>query len=162
MCVLFIAAVVVSKHTKLCVGISIRCKYQHSIMCFCYAAFALCLCVLFNWAKHSAFFHQTCPCHSSWLTAPSRSFVSHLTSVSLHPASLTASDPPQSDSVLSVCLGLDMEERTRQMKLKMNKYKQVAGSDSRLEQDYHKVKKKKNTSRYCEYMLHYPPCTLNI
>lgn len=32
-----------------------------------------------------------------------------------------------------------MEERTRQMKLKMNKYKQGAGSDSRLEQDYHKV-----------------------
>ncbi|XP_061772449.1 regulating synaptic membrane exocytosis protein 2 isoform X11 [Nerophis ophidion] len=34
--------------------------------------------------------------------------------------------------------GLDMEERTRQMKMKMNKYKQGAGSDSRLEQDYHK------------------------
>ncbi|XP_047191365.1 regulating synaptic membrane exocytosis protein 2 isoform X26 [Scophthalmus maximus] len=34
--------------------------------------------------------------------------------------------------------GLDMEERTRQMKLKMNKYKQGGGSDSRLEQDYHK------------------------
>ncbi|XP_074539323.1 regulating synaptic membrane exocytosis protein 2 isoform X21 [Halichoeres trimaculatus] len=33
---------------------------------------------------------------------------------------------------------LDMEERTKQMKLKMNKYKQGAGSDSRLEQDYHK------------------------
>ncbi|XP_053828011.1 regulating synaptic membrane exocytosis protein 2 isoform X7 [Vidua macroura] len=30
---------------------------------------------------------------------------------------------------------LDVEERSRQMK--MNKYKQVAGSDSRLEQDYH-------------------------
>lgn len=36
-----------------------------------------------------------------------------------------------------------MEEKTRLMKLKMNKYKQVAGSDSRLEQDYHKVKKKR-------------------
>ncbi|KAM6936178.1 regulating synaptic membrane exocytosis protein 2 isoform 2-T2 [Lycodopsis pacificus] len=34
--------------------------------------------------------------------------------------------------------GMDMEERTRQMKLKMSKYKQGAGSDSRLEQDYHK------------------------
>ncbi|XP_070822146.1 regulating synaptic membrane exocytosis protein 2 isoform X7 [Chaetodon trifascialis] len=33
---------------------------------------------------------------------------------------------------------MDMEERSRQMKLKMNKYKQGAGSDSRLEQDYHK------------------------
>ncbi|XP_069050973.1 regulating synaptic membrane exocytosis protein 2 isoform X27 [Lepisosteus oculatus] len=32
---------------------------------------------------------------------------------------------------------MDVEERTRQMKLKMNKYKQGAGSDSRLEQDYH-------------------------
>lgn len=34
-----------------------------------------------------------------------------------------------------------MEERTREMKLKMNKYKQGAGSDSRLEQDYHKVRR---------------------
>ncbi|XP_072316621.1 regulating synaptic membrane exocytosis protein 2 isoform X18 [Eucyclogobius newberryi] len=34
--------------------------------------------------------------------------------------------------------GLEMDERTRQMKMKMNKYKQGAGSDSRLEQDYHK------------------------
>ncbi|XP_069393963.1 regulating synaptic membrane exocytosis protein 2 isoform X9 [Paralichthys olivaceus] len=33
---------------------------------------------------------------------------------------------------------MDMEERTREMKVKMNKYKQGAGSDSRLEQDYHK------------------------
>ncbi|XP_037532368.1 regulating synaptic membrane exocytosis protein 2 [Nematolebias whitei] len=33
---------------------------------------------------------------------------------------------------------MDMEEKTRQMKLKMNKYKHGAGSDSRLEQDYHK------------------------
>ncbi|XP_072908141.1 regulating synaptic membrane exocytosis protein 2 isoform X5 [Hemitrygon akajei] len=32
---------------------------------------------------------------------------------------------------------MDMEERTRQMKMKMNKYKQVAASDSRLEQEYH-------------------------
>lgn len=53
--------------------------------------------------------------------------------------------PPPSDPVftasLSLCSGLDMEERTRQMKLKMNKYKQGAGSDSRLEQDYHKVRR---------------------
>ncbi|KAM3613851.1 uncharacterized protein V6R79_005920 [Siganus canaliculatus] len=33
---------------------------------------------------------------------------------------------------------MDMEERTRQMKLKMSKCKQGASSDSRLEQDYHK------------------------
>ncbi|KAM4029298.1 regulating synaptic membrane exocytosis protein 2 isoform 2-T2 [Anomaloglossus baeobatrachus] len=32
---------------------------------------------------------------------------------------------------------MDVEERNRQMKMKMNKYKQVAGSDSRLEKDYH-------------------------
>ncbi|XP_051879875.1 regulating synaptic membrane exocytosis protein 2 isoform X14 [Pristis pectinata] len=32
---------------------------------------------------------------------------------------------------------MDVEERTRQMKMKMNKYKQVAASDSRLEQEYH-------------------------
>lgn len=47
---------------------------------------------------------------------------------------------PPSNCLLSLCSGTDMEERTRQMKLKMNKYKQGAGSDSRLEQDYHKVK----------------------
>ncbi|CAL8247984.1 unnamed protein product [Lota lota] len=33
---------------------------------------------------------------------------------------------------------VDMQERTRQMKLNMNKYKHGAGSDSRLEQDYNK------------------------
>ncbi|XP_073535815.1 regulating synaptic membrane exocytosis protein 2 isoform X11 [Phyllobates terribilis] len=32
---------------------------------------------------------------------------------------------------------MDVDERNRQMKMKMNKYKQVAGSDSRLEKDYH-------------------------
>ncbi|XP_072323284.1 regulating synaptic membrane exocytosis protein 2 isoform X6 [Scyliorhinus torazame] len=32
---------------------------------------------------------------------------------------------------------MDVEERTRQMKMKMSKYKQVAASDSRLEQEYH-------------------------
>ncbi|XP_026148944.1 regulating synaptic membrane exocytosis protein 2 isoform X4 [Mastacembelus armatus] len=42
--------------------------------------------------------------------------------------------------------GMDMEERTRQMKLKMNKYKQGAGSDSRLEQDYHKRSGRDNLS----------------
>ncbi|KAM4568959.1 regulating synaptic membrane exocytosis protein 2 isoform 7-T7 [Fundulus diaphanus] len=38
----------------------------------------------------------------------------------------------------TVHTGMDMEEKTRQMKLKLNKYKQGASSDSRLEQDYHK------------------------
>ncbi|XP_048384644.2 regulating synaptic membrane exocytosis protein 2 isoform X5 [Stegostoma tigrinum] len=32
---------------------------------------------------------------------------------------------------------MDVEERTRQMKMKISKYKQVATSDSRLEQEYH-------------------------
>ncbi|XP_041422538.1 regulating synaptic membrane exocytosis protein 2 isoform X19 [Xenopus laevis] len=32
---------------------------------------------------------------------------------------------------------MDVEERTRQLKMKINKYKQVAGSDSRLEKDCH-------------------------
>ncbi|XP_067365802.1 regulating synaptic membrane exocytosis protein 2 isoform X29 [Channa argus] len=41
---------------------------------------------------------------------------------------------------------MDMEERTRQMKLKMNKYKQGASSDSRLEQDYHKRSGRDNLS----------------
>ncbi|XP_077070880.1 regulating synaptic membrane exocytosis protein 2 isoform X19 [Siphateles boraxobius] len=43
------------------------------------------------------------------------------------------------DEELEPCPGaMDVEERTRQMKLKMNKYKQGTGSDSRLEQDYNK------------------------
>uniref|UniRef100_A0AAX7SDB7 Regulating synaptic membrane exocytosis 2 n=1 Tax=Astatotilapia calliptera TaxID=8154 RepID=A0AAX7SDB7_ASTCA len=46
--------------------------------------------------------------------------------------------PSLTDTGRSYMNSMDMEERTRQMKLKMNKYKQGAGSDSRLEQDYHK------------------------
>lgn len=38
-------------------------------------------------------------------------------------------------SVFNLTGAMDVEERNRQMK--MSKYKQVAGSDSRLEQDYH-------------------------
>ncbi|XP_034029676.1 regulating synaptic membrane exocytosis protein 2 isoform X24 [Thalassophryne amazonica] len=34
--------------------------------------------------------------------------------------------------------GMDMDERSKQMKLKVNKYRQGGGSDSRLEQDYYK------------------------
>lgn len=40
-----------------------------------------------------------------------------------------------SSSVFNLTGAMDVEERNRQMK--MSKYKQVAGSDSRLEQDYH-------------------------
>ncbi|XP_056236013.1 regulating synaptic membrane exocytosis protein 2 isoform X19 [Seriola aureovittata] len=50
----------------------------------------------------------------------------------------TGKDRKDTDSPSWTNSGMDMEERTRQMKLKMNKYKQGAGSDSRLEQDYHK------------------------
>uniref|UniRef100_A0A8D3DU35 Regulating synaptic membrane exocytosis 2 n=1 Tax=Scophthalmus maximus TaxID=52904 RepID=A0A8D3DU35_SCOMX len=50
----------------------------------------------------------------------------------------TGKDRKDGDEGTEPCEGLDMEERTRQMKLKMNKYKQGGGSDSRLEQDYHK------------------------
>ncbi|XP_068179261.1 regulating synaptic membrane exocytosis protein 2 [Antennarius striatus] len=50
----------------------------------------------------------------------------------------TGKDRKDMDSPSWTNSGMDMEERTRQMKLKMNKYKQGAGSDSRLEQDYHK------------------------
>nr|XP_008520665.1 PREDICTED: regulating synaptic membrane exocytosis protein 2 isoform X5 [Equus przewalskii] len=46
------------------------------------------------------------------------------------------SEPEEVDSTRRRHAGaMDIEERNRQMKI--NKYKQVAGSDSRLEQDYH-------------------------
>ncbi|XP_048117531.1 regulating synaptic membrane exocytosis protein 2 isoform X5 [Alosa alosa] len=48
-------------------------------------------------------------------------------------------DRKDGEEDIEPCPGaMDVEERTRQMKLKMNKYKQGTGSDSRLEQDYHK------------------------
>ncbi|KAM3928350.1 regulating synaptic membrane exocytosis protein 2 isoform 36-T36 [Leptodactylus fuscus] len=47
-------------------------------------------------------------------------------------------DRKNGDKEIENCEGsMDVEERNRQMKMKMNKYKQVAGSDSRLEKDYH-------------------------
>ncbi|XP_051575088.1 regulating synaptic membrane exocytosis protein 2 isoform X7 [Myxocyprinus asiaticus] len=42
---------------------------------------------------------------------------------------------------------MDVEERTRQMKLKMNKYKTGTGSDSRLEQDYHSKRSGRDPQR---------------
>ncbi|XP_023819684.1 regulating synaptic membrane exocytosis protein 2 isoform X5 [Oryzias latipes] len=50
----------------------------------------------------------------------------------------TGMDRKDTDSPSWTNSGMDMDERTRQMRMKMNKYKQGAGSDSRLEQDYHK------------------------
>ncbi|XP_031759412.1 regulating synaptic membrane exocytosis protein 2 isoform X5 [Xenopus tropicalis] len=48
------------------------------------------------------------------------------------------SEPEDMDSTRRRNSGaMDVEERTRQLKVKINKYKQVGGSDSRLEKDYH-------------------------
>ncbi|XP_032413625.1 regulating synaptic membrane exocytosis protein 2 isoform X10 [Xiphophorus hellerii] len=47
-------------------------------------------------------------------------------------------DRKDTDSPSWTNSGMDMEEKTRQMKLKLNMYKQGASADSRLEQDYHK------------------------
>lgn len=55
-----------------------------------------------------------------------------------------------------------MEERTREMKLKMNKYKQGAGSDSRLEQDYHKVRGGGCSLRHVLHALHQVPWLVNM
>ncbi|XP_051879866.1 regulating synaptic membrane exocytosis protein 2 isoform X7 [Pristis pectinata] len=49
----------------------------------------------------------------------------------------TVADNRSKQRQLSEPGAMDVEERTRQMKMKMNKYKQVAASDSRLEQEYH-------------------------
>ncbi|XP_051575089.1 regulating synaptic membrane exocytosis protein 2 isoform X8 [Myxocyprinus asiaticus] len=52
------------------------------------------------------------------------------------------------DEDLEPCPGaMDVEERTRQMKLKMNKYKTGTGSDSRLEQDYHSKRSGRDPQR---------------
>ncbi|XP_067365799.1 regulating synaptic membrane exocytosis protein 2 isoform X26 [Channa argus] len=59
---------------------------------------------------------------------------------------LTGKDRKDTDAPSWTNSGMDMEERTRQMKLKMNKYKQGASSDSRLEQDYHKRSGRDNLS----------------
>ncbi|XP_038848652.1 regulating synaptic membrane exocytosis protein 2-like [Salvelinus namaycush] len=47
---------------------------------------------------------------------------------------------------------MDVEERTRQMKLKVNKFKQGAGSDSRLEQDYNKYNIRRDGQRGSDNM----------
>ena len=48
------------------------------------------------------------------------------------------------------------------MKLKMNKYKQGAGSDSRLEQDYHKVKTCPDMLNVCFNSPDPQTCTYSI
>lgn len=83
--------------------------------------------------------------------------------IAQQPLTTTSCPPTESNlfftTSLPLCSGLDMEERTREMKLKMNKYKQGAGSDSRLEQGYHKVR-----GGLCAltYMLHALPRLVNM
>lgn len=50
---------------------------------------------------------------------------------------------------------MDVEERNRQIKMKINKYKQTTGSDSRLEKDYNsKVRKNFSKIRSGQVLLH--------
>lgn len=91
------------------------------------------------------------------LIAAHQKLVSHHGRMTFHPTHL-----PQcnflSDQHVSLCSGMDMEEKTRQMKLKLNMYKQGASSDSRLEQDYHKVQTRpdaglQKTSTWCLVLI---------
>ncbi|XP_074539349.1 regulating synaptic membrane exocytosis protein 2 isoform X45 [Halichoeres trimaculatus] len=78
------------------------------------------------------------PRSGSVQTSPSSTPMSNRRGRQLPQLPPTGKDRKDTDSPSWTNSGLDMEERTKQMKLKMNKYKQGAGSDSRLEQDYHK------------------------
>uniref|UniRef100_UPI0037E98055 regulating synaptic membrane exocytosis protein 2 isoform X27 n=1 Tax=Semicossyphus pulcher TaxID=241346 RepID=UPI0037E98055 len=78
------------------------------------------------------------PRSGSVQTSPSSTPMSNRRGRQLPQLPPSGKDRKDTDSPSWTNSGMDMEERTRQMKLKMNKYKQGAGSDSRLEQDYHK------------------------
>ncbi|KAM6995373.1 regulating synaptic membrane exocytosis protein 2 isoform 10-T10 [Tautogolabrus adspersus] len=78
------------------------------------------------------------PRSGSVQTSPSSTPMSNRRGRQLPQLPPTGKERKDTDSPSWTNSGMDMEERTRQMKLKMNKYKQGAGSDSRLEQDYHK------------------------
>ncbi|XP_077383996.1 regulating synaptic membrane exocytosis protein 2 isoform X11 [Festucalex cinctus] len=78
------------------------------------------------------------PRSGSVQTSPNSTPMSHRRGRQLPQLPSTGKDRKDGDEGTEACEGIDMEERTRQMKMKMNKYKQGAGSDSRLEQDYHK------------------------
>ncbi|XP_057690849.1 regulating synaptic membrane exocytosis protein 2 isoform X15 [Corythoichthys intestinalis] len=78
------------------------------------------------------------PRSGSVQTSPNSTPMSHRRGRQLPQLPSTGKDRKDGDEGTEPCGGIDMEERTRQMKMKMNKYKQGAGSDSRLEQDYHK------------------------
>ncbi|XP_049586702.1 regulating synaptic membrane exocytosis protein 2 isoform X45 [Syngnathus scovelli] len=78
------------------------------------------------------------PRSGSVQTSPNSTPMSHRRGRQLPQLPSTGKDRKDGDEGPEPYEGIDMEERTRQMKMKMNKYKQGAGSDSRLEQDYHK------------------------
>ncbi|XP_037129610.1 regulating synaptic membrane exocytosis protein 2 isoform X40 [Syngnathus acus] len=78
------------------------------------------------------------PRSGSVQTSPNSTPMSHRRGRQLPQLPSTGKDRKDGDEGPDPYEGIDMEERTRQMKMKMNKYKQGAGSDSRLEQDYHK------------------------
>ncbi|XP_057690846.1 regulating synaptic membrane exocytosis protein 2 isoform X12 [Corythoichthys intestinalis] len=83
-------------------------------------------------------FERAHPRSGSVQTSPNSTPMSHRRGRQLPQLPSTGKDRKDGDEGTEPCGGIDMEERTRQMKMKMNKYKQGAGSDSRLEQDYHK------------------------
>ncbi|XP_061529761.1 regulating synaptic membrane exocytosis protein 2 isoform X22 [Phycodurus eques] len=78
------------------------------------------------------------PHSGSVQTSPSSTPVSNRRGRQLPQIPSSGKDRKDGDEGTEPREGIDMEERTRQMKMKINKYKQGAGSDSRLEQDYHK------------------------
>ncbi|XP_061632496.1 regulating synaptic membrane exocytosis protein 2 isoform X15 [Phyllopteryx taeniolatus] len=83
-------------------------------------------------------FERAHPHSGSVQTSPSSTPVSNRRGRQLPQIPSSGKDRKDGDEGTEPREGIDMEERTRQMKMKINKYKQGAGSDSRLEQDYHK------------------------
>ncbi|XP_051920565.1 regulating synaptic membrane exocytosis protein 2 isoform X14 [Hippocampus zosterae] len=83
-------------------------------------------------------FERAHPRGGSVQTSPNSTPMSHRRGRQLPQLPSTGKERKDTASPSWTNSGIEMEERTRQMKMKMNKYKQGAGSDSRLEQDYHK------------------------
>ncbi|XP_019711840.1 regulating synaptic membrane exocytosis protein 2 isoform X12 [Hippocampus comes] len=83
-------------------------------------------------------FERAHPRSGSVQTSPNSTPMSHRRGRQLPQLPSTGKERKDTASPSWTNSGIEMEERTRQMKMKMNKYKQGAGSDSRLEQDYHK------------------------
>ncbi|XP_014846106.1 PREDICTED: regulating synaptic membrane exocytosis protein 2-like isoform X12 [Poecilia mexicana] len=90
-------------------------------------------------AYSSNFAHQRAhPRSGSVQTSPTSTPMSSRRGRQLPQLPPPGTDRKDTDSPSWTNSGMDMEEKTRQMKLKLNMYKQGASSDSRLEQDYHK------------------------